>query len=185
MSHILEYRSGIIHSKKEEEEIVHSFIDYICSKVSKLMGILIRARKILQICSHIPLYNSLLNLYFTHSINIWGNSFKTHLKRIEILQKKIIIIITFFPIGCLYTRLLFKNYELWHSKICILVINVYLQVHWQLVIPLLLSWLQTKSFRKYTLNSQAVYMAYIVTRKFVKLPYYLVATACGTISLIT
>ena len=116
--------------KKKEEEIVHSFIDYICSKVSKLMGILIRARKILQICSHIPLYNSLLNLYFTHSINIWGNSFKTHLKRIEILQKKIIIIITFFPIGCLYKATIsnIMNYDI-QRYVYLLVINVYLQVH--------------------------------------------------------
>ena len=50
-------------------------IDYICSKVSKLIGILIRARKILPICSLITLYNSLLNPYFTYRINIYGEHF--------------------------------------------------------------------------------------------------------------
>ena len=80
-------------------------IDYIGSKVSKLIGILIIARNILPICSLITLYNSLLNPYFTYCINIWENTFKTHLKRIEILQKKIIRIIT-FPKHDAHTKLL-------------------------------------------------------------------------------
>ena len=49
-------------------------IDYICSKVSKLIGILTRARNILPIYSLITLYNSLLNPYFTYCINICGNT---------------------------------------------------------------------------------------------------------------
>ena len=43
---------------------------YICSKVSKLIGILIRRRKILPICSLIMLYNSLLNPYFEANRNL-------------------------------------------------------------------------------------------------------------------
>ncbi len=39
--------------------------DYICNKVSKLIGILIRARKILSVSSLNTLYNSLINPYFT------------------------------------------------------------------------------------------------------------------------
>ena len=83
-------------------------IDYICGKVSKLIGILIRARKILPICSLITLYNALLSPYFTYCITIWGNTYKTHLKRIEILQKKIIRIITFSQHDA-HTRPLFKK----------------------------------------------------------------------------
>ena len=103
-------------------------IDYICSKVSKLIGILIRARKILPICSLITLYNSLLNPYFTYCINIWGNSFKTHLKRIEILQRKIIRIITFSKHAA-HTRPLFQQYI--QRYVYLLFINVYLQMHYK------------------------------------------------------
>ena len=44
-------------------EYLKYHIDYICGNVSNLIGILIRARKILPICSLITLYNSLLNPY--------------------------------------------------------------------------------------------------------------------------
>jgi hypothetical protein len=59
-------------------------IDYICNKVSKLIGILFRARKMLSTSSLTTLYNSLVKPYFTYCINTWGNTFKTHLQRIEI-----------------------------------------------------------------------------------------------------
>ena len=49
-------------------------IDYICSKVSKLIGTLIRARKLLPICPLITVYNSLLNPCFTYQARIQGAS---------------------------------------------------------------------------------------------------------------
>ena len=72
-----------------------SHIDYISQKISKGIGILLRARKALQVDSLITLYNSIIKPYFTYCITLWGNTFKTHLNKLVILQKKIIRLITF------------------------------------------------------------------------------------------
>ena len=71
-----------------------SHIKYVCSKVSKLIGILVRARKILHRKPLCSLYQTLIKPYFSYSILLWGNSFKTHLQKLIILQKKIVRIIT-------------------------------------------------------------------------------------------
>ena len=70
-------------------------IDHIKNKVSKGLGILLKSRKILDRESLVTLYNALIKPYFTYGLTIWGNTFKSYLKRLEIVQKKIMSVITF------------------------------------------------------------------------------------------
>ena len=70
-------------------------INHVTSKVSRGLGILLKARRILDKDSLITLYNALIKPYFTYCLTIWGNTFKSYLKKLETLQKKIMRIITF------------------------------------------------------------------------------------------
>ena len=70
-------------------------IDHISSKVSKLIGIMIRARRVLGIESILTLYNTLIKPYLSYCLIIWGNTYKSYLRKIENLQKKVLRIITF------------------------------------------------------------------------------------------
>jgi len=72
-----------------------SHIHLIENKVSKSIGILLRARKLLYTESLLILYNSLIKPYFTYCIIIWGNTYKTYVHKLYIQQKKIIRIIHF------------------------------------------------------------------------------------------
>ena len=71
-----------------------SHINHICNKVSKAIGILVKARRILDIDSLVTLYNTLIKPYFSYCITLWGNTFKTRLKKLEIIQKKIVRILS-------------------------------------------------------------------------------------------
>ena len=70
-------------------------MSHICNKVSKGMGILLRARKILYGQTLITLYNALIKPHFMYCITIWGNTFKKYLNKVHLMQKKVIRIITF------------------------------------------------------------------------------------------
>ena len=79
----------------DDKLIWKSHIDFICNKISKCMGILIKARKVLGTNPLLILYNSLVKPYFTYCIIIWGNTYTKYLHKIQIIQKKIIRILTF------------------------------------------------------------------------------------------
>ena len=69
-------------------------IDYLCNKLAKGIGVIRRARQSLYGESLLTLYNSLIKPHFTYCIIIWGNSYKTYLQKIFLLQKRAIRIIT-------------------------------------------------------------------------------------------
>ena len=62
-------------------------ISYIKNKISKAMGIIIKARKYLNKKSLVNLYHSFVFPYLTYCIEIWGNAFLDALIKI---QKKIV-----------------------------------------------------------------------------------------------
>ena len=62
-------------------------IDYICKKIAKCIGILLKARKKLHRSSLISLYYSFAYPYFIYCNHVWGNSYKTHLEPIVLMQK--------------------------------------------------------------------------------------------------
>jgi len=68
-------------------------IDHIQTKLAKTLGIMYRARAVLDEISLKTLYNSLFLPYLNYCSEIWGNTFKTNLRQIVTLQKKAIRII--------------------------------------------------------------------------------------------
>ena len=72
-------------------------ISYVKSKISKGMGIILKARKYFNKCVLINLYNTFIFPYLIYCLEIWGNAFDTHLQPLMKLQRKIIRIITFSP----------------------------------------------------------------------------------------
>ena len=85
-----------------------SHIEYICNKISKGMGILIKARKVLGTGALVTLYNTLVKPYFTYCNIIWGNTYKKYINKVQILLKKIIRIITFSEFNT-HTEPLFRK----------------------------------------------------------------------------
>jgi Skp family chaperone for outer membrane proteins len=71
-----------------------SHINHICNKVSKGIGIIIRARQLLYGESLQTLYNALIKPYFTYCITIWGNTYQKFLHKLHLMQKKIIRILS-------------------------------------------------------------------------------------------
>ena len=84
-------------------------IDYICKKLSKCVGIIAKARKKLYKSSLIPLYYSFAYPYFIYCNHVWGNTFKTSLEKMVLVQKKLIRIITCSPYRAHTGPLLFAN----------------------------------------------------------------------------
>ena len=74
-------------------------IEYVCSKVSKALGIIYRSRDFLPKSVLVSLYYSLVYPYLNYCILAWGNTFDSHLQPLRILQKKIIRIILFKSFG--------------------------------------------------------------------------------------
>ena len=63
-------------------------------KVCKIIGLIAKARIILDIDSIVMLYNAIVKPYFIYCNIIWGNTFTTYLKKLEKLQKKILRVMT-------------------------------------------------------------------------------------------
>ena len=69
-------------------------INYICNKIAKGIGILVRARQLLYGESLGTIYNALIKPHFMYCITAWGNTYKTNLTRLHLMQKKIIRVLT-------------------------------------------------------------------------------------------
>ena len=69
-------------------------IAYLAGKVARGIGIIIKARQYLKKDALVTLYYSFIYPYYTYCNHIWGNTHTSNLKRLFILQKKIIRIIS-------------------------------------------------------------------------------------------
>jgi len=70
-----------------------SHIKHVTNTVSRHIGVIGRAMKVLH-CKHaLMLYSALCLPFLSYCVNIWGNTFKTHLIKLVTLQKRIIRII--------------------------------------------------------------------------------------------
>ena len=65
-------------------------INFTKSKVAKGIGIICKARKLLELDSLVTLYYSMIYPYLTYCIEVWGNSGQIHLDSLFKLQKKIL-----------------------------------------------------------------------------------------------
>ena len=75
----------------------HAHCEYICGKMSKGIGIIIKARKVFNETTLLSLYNSLILPYASYCIHVWGKAYDTHLKHILVLQNKAVRIIAGVP----------------------------------------------------------------------------------------
>ena len=60
----------------------HAHCEYICGKMSKGIGIIIKARKVFNEATLLSLYNSLILPYLSYCIHVWGKTYDTHLKHV-------------------------------------------------------------------------------------------------------
>ena len=72
-------------------------LDHICTKVSKNIGIILKARRVFDKHTLLSLYYSLIYPYLTYCIQVWGSTYQSHLSKLIILQKKIVRIIQGVP----------------------------------------------------------------------------------------
>lgn len=70
-------------------------IAYISGKVSRGLGIMVKARKVLNADSLKTLYYSFIYPYFNYCNHVWGCTYETNLKPLIILQKRCIRILSY------------------------------------------------------------------------------------------
>ena len=70
-------------------------ISYVKNKVSKGLGIIFKARAVLDQQCLLTLYNSFVCPYLIYCIEIWGTASQIHLQPLFLAQKKVVRIITF------------------------------------------------------------------------------------------
>ena len=68
-------------------------IDYVCSKISKNIGIIKKARRVFDKDTLLTLYYSFIYPYLNYCVHIWGSSASTYLQKLFLLQKKIVRIV--------------------------------------------------------------------------------------------
>ena len=86
-------------------------VQYIRSKISKGLGILCKARKLLQRSTLITLYYSFIYPYLTYCIEIWGSANSTVLSSLFKVQKRAIRVITVSPFNT-HTHSLFQDLKI-------------------------------------------------------------------------
>ena len=72
-------------------------IKYICNKISKSVGIIIKTRKVFDTATLTALYYSLIYPYLSYCIHIWGATYNAHIDHLVRLQKKVLRIIVGKP----------------------------------------------------------------------------------------
>ena len=70
-------------------------INYVSIKVSKIAGIITKARHYLELKNLTELYNTMVYLYLTYCNINWESTYRTRLRSINIAQKKIVRLMTF------------------------------------------------------------------------------------------
>ena len=72
-------------------------IDYICNKISKTIGIILKARKIFSHETLNMLYYCFIYPYVNYCVHIWGSTYISYLTKLLVLQKRIVRIISGVP----------------------------------------------------------------------------------------
>ena len=77
-----------------------SHLEYISGKITKGIGVIIKARKVFSAVTLLSLHNSLIMPYLSYCIHVWGKAYDTHLRHIMSLQNKVVRIIAGVPQEC-------------------------------------------------------------------------------------
>ena len=73
----------------------NNHVDYITLKVSKTVGIISRLRHFVPYQTLLNIYRSLVQPFITYGLAVWGQTSKTNLNKILLLQKRVIRLIHF------------------------------------------------------------------------------------------
>ena len=98
-------------------------INNICGKISRLCGIFLKARQVLYGQTLLLLYDSLVKPHVIYCIANWGNTYKTYMHKLHLMQKRILRIITNSEFHA-HTALLFAKHNIMsihelHEYFCI------------------------------------------------------------------
>merc|ERR1712237_137959 len=74
-----------------------SHINHVASKISKSIGIITKARKLLNPKTLTGLYYTFIYPYLNYCCTVWGISPESHLSKLHVLQKRIVRIISGKP----------------------------------------------------------------------------------------
>ena len=119
----------------------------------------------------VTLYNTLLKPYFTYCMPIWGNTCKSYLKPLEIMQKKMVRIITFSQFRS-HSEPLFCQMKLMNIR------NLYTYFSGIFIFKCL-NHLSPNYFRTEFKYSYLTFKSHFAQRKLVKLRCITVALAFG------
>jgi len=98
-------------------------INYLCNKLSKSLGILYKAKSVLNSSALKSLYYSFAYPYLSYCIHAWGKSFKTYTDRLFKIQKKLVRIISHAKYLD-HTDPLFSMHKLLKQYLSIFAINI-------------------------------------------------------------
>ena len=70
-------------------------IQYIKNKIAKGIGIISKSRRLLNNGTLCTLYNCFVCSYLNYCVEVWGDTFKTHLQTLVKLQKRVLRIISY------------------------------------------------------------------------------------------
>jgi hypothetical protein len=84
-------------------------IAHICKTLAKCVGIMYKIRNYIDINTSITLYYTLFYPYLTYCNIVWGNTYKSYLQPVVLLQKKIIRVIAGNRIYLEHTDPLFEK----------------------------------------------------------------------------
>ena len=82
-------------------------INYVSGKISRGIGVILKARKLLNRDFLITLYHSFIYPYYTYCNHVWGATYASNLKNLVLLQKSVRIICNVKPRD--HTEILFKE----------------------------------------------------------------------------
>ena len=84
-------------------------LDHLCKKISKACGALSKLRHCVGIDTLKTIYYALVNSYLRYGLLTWGNASATVLKPLNVLNNRVLRIITFAPLGRLDTSIIFEH----------------------------------------------------------------------------
>ena len=98
----------------------------LVKKIAKCVGVILKARKKLNKSVLLNLYYSFAYPYFISCNHVWGNTYPTNLKKITVLQKKLIRIVTCSPYRAHSRPLLVANNVLSVSEINVYMVGIFM-----------------------------------------------------------
>ena len=101
-------------------------IEYTCKKISKCLGVILKAPKKLNKSVLLNLYYSFAYPYFIYCNHVWGNTYPTNLNKMIVLQKKLIRIVTCSPYRAHSKPLLVASNVLSVNEINVYIVGIFM-----------------------------------------------------------